>query len=170
MLAMEFEVTPEQARAELAKGARLLDVREPGEVALASVGGVNIPMGEIPARVQELDPDEHILVLCHRGVRSLNVTVWLRQQGFENVQSIRGGISIPLFHATELLLRRAFVRFGFRRLHGIVQAVEELLSGRHNIVFPCTLLYGRARLFAPYPQGEVVARIAHKHANRGVTN
>ena len=41
---------------------------------------------------QELDPDAHIVVMCHHGVRSLNVTNWLRQQGFENVQSMRGGI------------------------------------------------------------------------------
>ena len=42
---------------------------------------------------QELDPDAHIVVYCHHGVRSLNVTNWLRQQGFEKVQSMRGGIA-----------------------------------------------------------------------------
>ncbi|HEX8924780.1 MAG TPA: rhodanese-like domain-containing protein [Terriglobales bacterium] len=89
---MEFELTPQEAKAELDAGARLLDVREPWEVGAASIGGLNIPMGDIPSRLQELDPDEHILVLCHLGVRSLNVTAWLRQQGFERVQSIRGGI------------------------------------------------------------------------------
>ena len=89
---LEFEITPQHAKAELEAGAQLLDVREPWEVAVASIGGLNIPMGDIPSRIQELDPDEHIVVLCHLGVRSLNVTAWLRQQGFERVQSIRGGI------------------------------------------------------------------------------
>lgn len=49
-------------------------------------------MGEIPSRVQELDPDTHIATMCHAGVRSMNVAVWLRDQGFEKVQSVRGGI------------------------------------------------------------------------------
>ena len=53
----------------------------------------HIPMGDIPARFnQELDPEDHIVVVCHHGVRSMNVTAWLRQQGFEKVQSLRGGI------------------------------------------------------------------------------
>jgi rhodanese-related sulfurtransferase len=41
---------------------------------------------------QELDPDERFVVLCHHGMRSMNVTVWLRNQGFELAQSVRGGI------------------------------------------------------------------------------
>jgi len=54
---------------------------------------VLMPMGDIPSRAhQELDPDQHIVVLCHHGQRSLHVALWLRQQGFENVQSLAGGI------------------------------------------------------------------------------
>ena|SRR5277367_1596933 len=72
----------------------LLDVREPWEYQTASIAGSQlIPMGDIPSRAhQELDPEAHIVVVCHHGVRSLNVTHWLRQQGFESVQSMRGGI------------------------------------------------------------------------------
>jgi rhodanese-related sulfurtransferase len=72
----------------------LLDVREPWEIEKATIAdSVNIPMGDVPTRAhQELDPDEHIIVLCHHGVRSLSVTNWLRQQGFGKVQSVRGGI------------------------------------------------------------------------------
>jgi rhodanese-related sulfurtransferase len=44
------------------------------------------------ALTKELDPDEHLVILCHHGVRSMNVTSWLRNQGFEQVQSLRGGI------------------------------------------------------------------------------
>jgi rhodanese-related sulfurtransferase len=50
-------------------------------------------MGDVPARAhQELDPDERYLVVCHHGVRSMNVAFWLRGQGFEQAQSVRGGI------------------------------------------------------------------------------
>jgi rhodanese-related sulfurtransferase len=76
------------------KGARLIDVREPWEFATTSVeGSLLMPMGEVASRAhQELDPEERLVVMCHHGVRSMNVTVWLRNQGFENVQSLRGGI------------------------------------------------------------------------------
>jgi rhodanese-related sulfurtransferase len=75
-------------------GPVLLDVREPWEVATASLpGAINIPMGEIPSRAHaELDPDQPIIVLCHHGARSLSVTMWLRNQGFEHAQSLAGGI------------------------------------------------------------------------------
>ena len=49
-------------------------------------------MSDVPARLQELDPEQHIVVYCHRGVRSLSVTDWLRKQGYEKVQSMSGGI------------------------------------------------------------------------------
>ena len=72
----------------------LLDVREPWEYQTASVAGsLLMPMGEVPSRAHaELDPDAPIVVLCHHGARSLNVTMWLRNQGFEHVQSLAGGI------------------------------------------------------------------------------
>jgi rhodanese-related sulfurtransferase len=49
-------------------------------------------MSDLPARVQELDPEQHVVVVCHHGVRSASVAAWLQQQGFERVQSMRGGI------------------------------------------------------------------------------
>ena len=93
---MDYEITPDEVRQKLDSDEPpvLLDVREPVELQMAQLEGtVNIPMGEIPTRAnQELDPDAHIVVMCHHGVRSLSVTNWLRQQGFEKVQSMRGGI------------------------------------------------------------------------------
>jgi rhodanese-related sulfurtransferase len=92
---LDFEISSADAAALLKDGtARLIDVREPWEFATAKIeGSVLIPMGDVPARAhQELDPDERLVVLCHHGARSLNVTVWLRNQGFENAQSLRGGI------------------------------------------------------------------------------
>ncbi len=72
----------------------LLDVREPWEYETAHLpGSVLMPMGEIPSRAHtELDPDQPIVVLCHHGVRSMSVTMWLRNQGFDQVQSLAGGI------------------------------------------------------------------------------
>ena|SRR5689334_18511937 len=92
---MEYEITPEEVKSKLESGAdfTLLDCRDPWEYQTARIEqAVNIPMGEIPARAGELDRDKHIVVVCHHGVRSMRVTAWLRQQGFESVQSMAGGI------------------------------------------------------------------------------
>lgn len=93
---MDYEITPEEVKMKLDQGDKftLLDVRELWEFETASIDGAKlIPMSDIPARAnQELDPEDHIVVICHHGVRSMNVTAWLRQQGFEKAQSMRGGI------------------------------------------------------------------------------
>jgi rhodanese-related sulfurtransferase len=93
---MDYEITAEEVKRKLDAGEQftLLDVREPWEFETAKISGAKLmPMGEVPSRAhQELDPDGHIIVFCHHGVRSMNVTVWLRQQGFERAQSMRGGI------------------------------------------------------------------------------
>ncbi len=94
---LDLEITPRALAAQLKSkepGTILLDVREPWEFATAQISGSkSMPMGEIPSRAfQELDPETHIVTVCHSGVRSLNVAVWLRNQGFEKVQSLGGGI------------------------------------------------------------------------------
>jgi len=92
---LDYEVSAPESAALLKEGkARLIDVREPWEFATAHIeGSVLMPMGDVPSRAhQELDPEERIVVMCHHGMRSMNVTVWLRNQGFEQVQSLRGGI------------------------------------------------------------------------------
>jgi rhodanese-related sulfurtransferase len=93
---MEYEITPEEVKRKLDQSEEftLLDVREPWEFETASISGAKLlPMGDVPSRAhQELDPENHIVVVCHHGVRSMSVTVWLRQQGFEQAQSMQGGI------------------------------------------------------------------------------
>jgi rhodanese-related sulfurtransferase len=93
---LDYEITPEEVKAKLdrAEEFTLLDVREPWEFETAWIGGAKLmPMGDVPTRAhQELDPEDTIIVICHHGVRSMNVTAWLRQQGFEKAQSMRGGI------------------------------------------------------------------------------
>jgi rhodanese-related sulfurtransferase len=94
-LMLDYEISATDAGALLKEGhARLIDVREPWEFETARIANsMLIPMGDVPARAhQELDPDERLVVLCHHGMRSMNVTVWLRNQGFEQAQSLRGGI------------------------------------------------------------------------------
>jgi molybdopterin/thiamine biosynthesis adenylyltransferase/rhodanese-related sulfurtransferase len=70
----------------------VLDVREPHEYQICNIGGHLIPMGDVPKRQQELDPEKHIVVHCRSGVRSAKVADFLRQQGFEKVQNLAGGI------------------------------------------------------------------------------
>ncbi len=72
----------------------LLDVREPWEFQVASLpDSLQMPMGDVTSRAHaELDPDAHIVVLCHHGQRSLSVAMWLRGQGFQRAQSLAGGI------------------------------------------------------------------------------
>jgi rhodanese-related sulfurtransferase len=93
---MDYEITPEevQSKRDGGEALTLLDVREPWEFETARIEGAKLmPMGDVPSRAhQELDPEDHLVVVCHHGVRSMNVTVWLRQQGFEKAQSMQGGI------------------------------------------------------------------------------
>ena len=73
----------------------LLDCRTPEEHAPAKIAGaVLIPMQELPERVGELAAHRllPLIVHCHHGMRSLRVAKWLREQGFAQAQSMRGGI------------------------------------------------------------------------------
>jgi len=91
-----FEITCEDLQTSLAGADAkplLLDCRQPEEFAICALAGATlVPMNEIPSRLQELDPDATTIVYCHHGVRSLHVTVFLRQQGFRDVRSLKGGI------------------------------------------------------------------------------
>ena len=49
-------------------------------------------MGSVPANLQSLDSGDPVVCYCHHGMRSLDVAVWLRGQGVENVRSLAGGI------------------------------------------------------------------------------
>jgi rhodanese-related sulfurtransferase len=93
----QYEIEPAQAQQLTDNGgAILLDVREPEEFALARLeGSCLMPMQNIPAQLQKLEEmadSKTLLVLCHHGVRSLQVVAWLRQQGIEDCYSVIGGI------------------------------------------------------------------------------
>jgi rhodanese-related sulfurtransferase len=71
----------------------VLDVREPWELYVARLDGtLDIPMNEIPDRLDELPKDKPLAVLCRSGARSLKVTHYLRANGFAKVSNIAGGI------------------------------------------------------------------------------
>ena len=73
----------------------LLDCREADEFALVAIAGAKfLPMSEIQSRAGELRAYKQapIVVFCHHGMRSAQVTQWLREQGFNQVQSMAGGI------------------------------------------------------------------------------
>lgn len=75
----------------------LLDCREQNEWDHVRIDGATLlPMSEIQERVAELDDhrDRDIVVYCHHGGRSLQVAMWLQQQGFSNALSMAGGIDV----------------------------------------------------------------------------
>ena len=81
------------AELEEANPPLLLDVREPHELAIAALPGVrHIPLGELPARLPELDAHRRIVTVCHRGVRSLRAAEILGAAGYPSVRSLEGGI------------------------------------------------------------------------------
>ncbi len=82
---------------------RLIDVREDQELLSGKIpGAIHIPLGQLPSVATEpphpaleaaLTPDESLLIYCAKGIRSLSGVEWLRQQGFHNCTSLRGGIA-----------------------------------------------------------------------------
>jgi len=72
----------------------LLDVREPNEFEYCHIdGSLHMPMASVPARVSELDRDAETVVICHHGGRSMQVAMFLKQQGFSNVINLAGGVA-----------------------------------------------------------------------------
>jgi rhodanese-related sulfurtransferase len=93
---MVGDLTPREFLDRRAQGDRLtlLDVREEWEVQLSPVpdATVHIPMGQIPERLGELDPDAATVVICRSGGRSLQVAHFLAGNGFGTVFNLAGGI------------------------------------------------------------------------------
>lgn len=89
------EIFPRQLKERIQRGDTplILDVREPEEVTLAVFPqAIHIPMGEVPSRLAELDPDRETVVVCHHGIRSAQVAGYLARLGFERVLNLIGGI------------------------------------------------------------------------------
>jgi hydroxyacylglutathione hydrolase len=78
-------------RAELGE-LQLVDTRNPGEIALGTIdGAAEIPVGQLPARIGELDPDLPTVMFCAGGYRSSVAASLLRREGFSDVSDLLGG-------------------------------------------------------------------------------
>ncbi len=72
----------------------VLDVREPWERNVCELpGAIAIPMREVTARTEELPRDSEIAVLCHHGIRSQQVALYLERVGFDKLNNVVGGIA-----------------------------------------------------------------------------
>ena len=88
-----IEPTALKSRLDRGESVFVLDVREAFEIFLAPFpGATHIPMGDIPSRLTELDPDCETVVVCHHGFRSAQVAMYLARMGFERVLNLSGGI------------------------------------------------------------------------------
>jgi len=93
--AYPIEIDVAEAKRILDEGSStsLLDVREPYECAIGSIqGSTNIPMNTIPQHLENISKEGPLLVYCHHGGRSMQVTHFLRQNGFDNAINVGGGI------------------------------------------------------------------------------
>jgi len=91
----QWETTVEELKRRLDKNDRIfiLDVRNPEEFQICRIpGSTLLPLPELPRRFQELNPDQEIIIHCKSGMRSLKATNFLRQQGFQKVKNLKGGI------------------------------------------------------------------------------
>jgi len=71
----------------------LLDVREPDEFSAYRIEGSTLmPMRAIPARLHELDRNADTVMICRSGARSYHAGLFLRQNGFERVFNLAGGV------------------------------------------------------------------------------
>jgi sulfur-carrier protein adenylyltransferase/sulfurtransferase len=89
------EISAVELKGRMDKGSvpRIVDVREPNEFQINRIPGAElIPLGELPRRYAELDPDEELVVLCKMGGRSAKAADYLRSVGFKRVLNLKGGI------------------------------------------------------------------------------
>jgi len=78
---------------EKAEGFRVIDVREMNEIVAGTVPGADpMPMATVPLRMDELEKDKDLVVVCRSGARSAQVCMYLQQQGYERVFNLQGGM------------------------------------------------------------------------------
>lgn len=89
-------ITATQLQSKLAQGDHpiLIDVREELEFHTFNIGGQNIPLGNLPKLVEDLDiePEQEIIVICQRGIRSQSGCQVLQAAGFNNVYNLSDGL------------------------------------------------------------------------------
>ncbi len=71
----------------------LVDVREPNEVEICAIdGAINIPLSNFQLALDQLDPEQEIVLICHHGMRSLRAGIFLEEQGFDKLINMLGGM------------------------------------------------------------------------------
>jgi molybdopterin/thiamine biosynthesis adenylyltransferase/rhodanese-related sulfurtransferase len=91
--ALEISAVELKQRLDRGDKLRIIDVREPNEWQINRIPGAQlIPLGEIPRRYAELDPEEELIMHCKVGGRSAKAADFLRSVGFKRVLNLRGGI------------------------------------------------------------------------------
>lgn len=71
----------------------VLDVREPWELQVCALPNcTHLPMGQIPARLADLDREAELVVVCHHGIRSQQLANYLDRHGFSRIYNLRGGV------------------------------------------------------------------------------
>lgn len=91
--AMQLEPAQLKSRLDNGDDLFLLDVRELSEWEEHRIEGATlIPLGELPGRTEELDRDRAMVIYCRSGVRSMHALQFLRQQGFDKLENLQGGI------------------------------------------------------------------------------
>jgi sulfur-carrier protein adenylyltransferase/sulfurtransferase len=76
---------------------QIIDIREDSEYASRHLAGVrHLPLSQLAARHQELDPQQTLYLHCQHGVRSLHALAMLREWGYPHVKSVRGGLAAYL--------------------------------------------------------------------------
>jgi len=79
--------------AALGEDGQLIDVREPSEVAEGTLpGAVNIPLGELPGRLSEIEQGRRVVLLCRSGGRSGQAAEFLVSSGYPDVVNLVGGM------------------------------------------------------------------------------
>ncbi len=92
---LEFTVGEVAAKLQSADPPRLLDIRDPGEWEIAHLEGGQLVTQELMDEVlNEWEKTTQIVCYCHHGIRSLQAAAFLRQKGFSDVYSMKGGIDL----------------------------------------------------------------------------
>lgn len=93
---MSVDISPAELKARLAQQEELvvIDVRETREYQEQNIGALNIPLGTLPQRLDDLEDyeDQEVIVHCRSGARSASAKAFLTWQGFPNVRNLMGGI------------------------------------------------------------------------------
>jgi sulfur-carrier protein adenylyltransferase/sulfurtransferase len=92
---VEGDISPKEVKERLDRGDKFqfIDVREPHEYQICSIPGTKlIPLGDLPKRLNELDPNVELVAHCKSGVRSGKAIELLKQSGFKKLRNMKGGI------------------------------------------------------------------------------